>query len=220
MKDSTLGPSSYSFYKKSSLWWYNWYVLGFNNRFVWRCPTPKLVDLFLKHSTEHHCDIGVGTGFFLKKTHQKKPFKSLHLIDGSQDCVSWTASLFPHLQITSQTVDVLEGNFLKTQPAPTSISLNYLIHCLHGDLNKKQKLFDNIREIALPGTIVFGSTIAGEGAPHNALARFTQKQFNLKRIFDTSHDSVSAISKWLDQNLSDLNIEPCGSVILFSGKLR
>ncbi len=40
-------------------------VLGFAARFIWRCPTGRLVEGYRRHIRERHLDVGPGTGYFL-----------------------------------------------------------------------------------------------------------------------------------------------------------
>lgn len=44
---------------------YNFLVVNFSNRFIWRCPKEKLIKLHQNNITTDHCDIGVGTGYYL-----------------------------------------------------------------------------------------------------------------------------------------------------------
>src|SRR5688500_13436853 len=41
-------------------------VLGPIARFVWRCPTSRLVDRYRRHIRAPHLDVGPGTGYFLE----------------------------------------------------------------------------------------------------------------------------------------------------------
>lgn len=56
-------------YTKRVLHVYDLFVLGFSNRFVWRCPTPALLAHYDRHVTANHLDVGVGTGYFLDRCH-------------------------------------------------------------------------------------------------------------------------------------------------------
>ena len=47
---------------------YDPFVLGFAARFVWRCPTPRLLHGYHHHIRDHHLDVGPGTGYFLKRS--------------------------------------------------------------------------------------------------------------------------------------------------------
>ena len=43
---------------------YDLWVLGLSNRWIWKCPTARLLELYNRHASDHHLDVGVGTGFF------------------------------------------------------------------------------------------------------------------------------------------------------------
>jgi len=44
---------------------YDLFVLGFSNRFVWRCRSSKMLERYDSHVGARHLDVGVGTGWFL-----------------------------------------------------------------------------------------------------------------------------------------------------------
>ena len=44
---------------------YDWFVLGFSSRFIWRCPASEMRRLYDRNVSSRHLDIGVGTGYFL-----------------------------------------------------------------------------------------------------------------------------------------------------------
>lgn len=56
-------------YSKRTLAFYDFVVLGFSNRFLWKCPTQRLVHLYNNNITLNHLDVGVGTGYFLDRCH-------------------------------------------------------------------------------------------------------------------------------------------------------
>lgn len=47
---------------------YDPFVLGPVARFVWRCPTPRLIEGYRRHVRDRHLDVGPGTGFFLDRS--------------------------------------------------------------------------------------------------------------------------------------------------------
>jgi hypothetical protein len=52
-------------YTRRTLAVYNLVVLGISNRFVWKCPMPRLLAHCERHVSANHLDVGVGTGYFL-----------------------------------------------------------------------------------------------------------------------------------------------------------
>jgi len=83
--------SGWKYYTSRSLACYDAVVLGFNNKYVWRCPTTEIERLFAEYATPVHCDVGVGTGYFLNKVHSSRPFEKLHLIDASSEALMWAS---------------------------------------------------------------------------------------------------------------------------------
>lgn len=103
-------------------------VLGIANRWVWGCPTKQfMLPFFEKHRRQHHLDVGVGSGFYLKHARWPKGAE-LTLLDINQR----------HLQTAAKRAKVGRISLLQhdvMQPLPDgliqrydSISLFYLLH--------------------------------------------------------------------------------------------
>lgn len=60
-------------YTDASLKYYDWLVLKISNRWVWKCPTPRLLAMYNDCVTNQHLDVGVGTGYFLDCCHFPDP---------------------------------------------------------------------------------------------------------------------------------------------------
>src|SRR4029077_7571144 len=69
-----------------------------------------------------------------------------------------------------------------------SISLNYLLHCLPGNLQSKSIVFEHVKPLLRDGGVLFGSTILGAGTQRNFLARKLMKAYNEKGIFSNVSD--------------------------------
>ncbi len=52
-------------YTKSFLAMYDLSVLGFFCRFIWKCPSHHILELYNQYVSANHLDIGVGTGYFM-----------------------------------------------------------------------------------------------------------------------------------------------------------
>ena len=218
-RDATQKVQGYDYYTPGTLRIYDLYVLFFNNRFVWRCPTYKLRALFARLATPRHCDIGVGSGYFLKHQQTKTPFERLHLIDASAATIERVRHLLPGPAITSDCCDVSGGVPEIAEPV-TSVSLNYLLHCMAGPADNKEAVLAGLRNIAVPGATVFGSTIVNDPEYQSRLARRMLVIFNKKGIFDTSDDSSETICKMLNRHLDNLQTTICGSVLIFEGQVK
>ena len=59
-----------------------------------------------------------------------------------------------------------------------SVGLNWLLHCLLGDLTTKCVVFDHCKAVLAPGSVVFGSTVLSGGVPHTKLSRWMMGRLN------------------------------------------
>jgi hypothetical protein len=46
---------------------YDLLVLGFSNRFVWRCRSMRILERYDRYAGRRHLDLGVGTGWYLDR---------------------------------------------------------------------------------------------------------------------------------------------------------
>jgi hypothetical protein len=60
---------------------YDVLVHGLSNRFAWRCPTQRLLDLYRANLSADHLETGVGTGFLLDRTGDGRLKRLVTLLD-------------------------------------------------------------------------------------------------------------------------------------------
>ena len=70
---------------------YDWVVLGFSNRLVWRCPTSEVLRLYDLLVSSRHLDIGVGTGYFLDKAAWPTANPVITLVDLNENSLALEA---------------------------------------------------------------------------------------------------------------------------------
>lgn len=120
---------------------YDLWVLGFSNHFLWKCPTKYIEDMFIQHTTTNHLDIGVGTGYYLKKCLDDSS-RRLALLDFNQNSLNKAS-----LRISSFEPEIYQANILESLNLDCdkfdSMSINYLLHCLKGNLEDKSIIFEN-----------------------------------------------------------------------------
>ena len=197
---------------------YDLFVLGFSNRFVWRCRSSKMLERYESHVGERHLDVGVGTGWFLD--HCRWPVESpqITLLDLNENSLS-TASdrIRRYVPATVQAnvldpVDLGDSHF-------GSIGANFLFHCLPGELEwKVTTVVSNLRPYLASGGVFFGSTILGSGVAHNLLGRRLISLYNRKGIFSNIEDNQGGLEQGLASELTDVETEVVGAVALFAGR--
>ncbi len=208
-------------YNRFTLTAYDAFVLGFSNHWLWRCPTKHLRALYQQQVTPNHLDVGVGTGYFLDHVAFAKPPR-IGLMDLNPTTLAFSAERLARYQpalyarnILAQ-IDFSDDKF-------DSIGMNFLLHCLPGDIVAKSIAFDHLKVLLNPGGVLFGSTIV-QGAreqgdlPRNWGARRLMALYNRKGIFSNTEDTVDGLKMALEQRFKHVEIQVIGSVVIFSAR--
>lgn len=196
---------------------YNLWVLDISNRWIWRCPKSIQLTQFNQYVSNNHLDIGVGTGYYLKSC-QSPNLSEVSLMDLNPNCLESTREL---LEAKGITPSIYQADIFNTPSSLSdkfsSISMNYLLHCLPGTMGVKEKCIENAVSMLKPGGTLFGATILSDEPLHTGIARKLCAFYNKKSIFSNQHDSFDALKSVLKKHLVDLNISVYGCVALFNG---
>lgn len=204
-----------AFYTPLGLKIYNLLVLSFSNRFAWRCPTKLQLDRYKQYVSARHLDIGIGTGYYLDNCNF--PSNSyLALLDLNPSCLTFCSEKLSRYKPTLYCANVFDKLSNHVPEQFDSIAINYLLHCLPGNMSDKATVIKNIRDLLNPGGIMFGSTILGNGSKHNYIARKLLKLYNKKRAFSNCDDSLESLKNALKANFDNVEIKQVGSVALFN----
>jgi SAM-dependent methyltransferase len=197
---------------------YDLFVLGFSNRFVWRCRSSEMLERYDSHVGARHLDVGVGTGWFLD--HCKWPVESpkITLLDLNENSLSAASERIRRYTPATVQANVLDRADLGDAQFD-SIGANFLFHCLPGGLEvKAATVASNLRPYLASGGVFFGSTILGRGVSHNLFGRRLMRLYNRKRIFSNLEDDQRGLEQGLGSQLTDVQIEVAGAVALFAGR--
>jgi hypothetical protein len=197
---------------------YDLVVLGFSNRFAWRCRSATMLEQYQRHVGGRHLDLGVGTGWYLDRCRWPVDEPEITLLDLNENSLALAARRLGRYRPRTVRANALE-------PLPLgdaryeSAAANYLLHCLPGPLDSKAAtLAAHLRPHLEPGGIVFGSTILGRGAPHTRLGRRLLRLYNRKGIFSNLEDDADGLEQGLASALTDVEIQVVGAVALFSAR--
>jgi hypothetical protein len=97
-----------------------------------------------------------------------------------------------------------------------SIALNYLLHCLPGNLISKNIVFENIKNYLDNDGIVFGTTILGSELPLLSSSRIVSDYYNFKHVFCNSSDSLRDLHITLSKTFETYSISTKGYVAFFN----
>lgn len=218
--DATPGQveAGHAFYTKRALAMYDLAILGFFSRVAWKCPSRRILQHYNEHVSENHLDVGVGTGYFLDHCRFVSPSPRVALMDLNTNCLTVAAR-----RIARYDPEVYRANALEPIPfdAPKfdSVGLNYLLHCLPGDIATKSVVFEHLKALMNPGSVVFGATLLHEGVQRNWLARRVMDRNNKHGIFANAEDSLHGLRSALSQHLTESTVDVVGCVGIFSGSV-
>ena len=200
------------------LWGYDLLVLGFSNRFVWRCRSSRMLERYDRYVGARHLDVGVGTGWFLDHCNWPVETPKVTLLDLNENSLSAASRRIRRYAPATIQANVLEPVELGAARFD-SIAANYLFHCLPGELEwKVRTVASNLRPYLAQSGVLFGSTILGRGVAHNLLGRRLMRLYNRKGIFSNVEDDEQGLERGLASQLTDVEIEVVGAVALFAGR--
>src|SRR5512132_2427525 len=75
-------------------------VLGPIARYVWRCPTPTLVERYRRHIRPRHLDVGPGTGYFIERS-ELPPGSPVTILDPNPNVLRHVSRRMGRLAVTA-----------------------------------------------------------------------------------------------------------------------
>lgn len=207
-------------YTAASLSIYDAMVLGFSNRFLWRCPTAELVSLYDANVSANHLDAGVATGYFLDRCRFPDARPRLCLLDLNETCLRTAAARVARYRPRTLRANVLAPIAPHELPAEPfdSLGITYLLHCLPGPVARKSIAFRNLKPLLRDGARVFGATILGRGVPHNSLGRQVMRFYNSRGFFGNAEDDLAGLRDALASQFRDVTLWQRGTVALFTAR--
>jgi len=209
--DAAAIAKAHAIYTPFMLSIYDVLVHGLSNRFAWRCPTERLLDLYRANLSSNHLEAGVGTGYFLDKTGTSR-IRRLVLLDINRHCLDRAGHRLARFKPALYEVNLLAPNPLDLAPF-ASIGLTYVLHCLPGSMSEKLKSVDHLRSLMQNGAVLFGATILGI-APNRAASALLDL-YNAKGVFNNREDDLDSLGSGLRQRFDRVEIEMQGCVATF-----
>ncbi len=215
-RETATGPGQ-AVYSPLVLGLYDLWVLGFSNRYLWRCPTAELRALYDRNVGARHLDIGVGTGYFLDRAYWPVPDPDITLVDLNANSLAAAARRIR--RYAPRTVEADALGELPDLGRFHSAGLCYLLHCLPGTMREKSAVFDRVKPQLAPGGTVFGATIVQGDAPRGRTAQALMDLYNAKGIFSNSGDTSGDLEAELRARFQAVRVRMVGAVALFEGRL-
>jgi SAM-dependent methyltransferase len=188
-------------------------VLGFAARFVWRCPTTRLVEGYRQHIRDRHLDVGPGTGYFIERSGLPDG-SPVTILDPNQNVLRHVSRRLGQLDVTAVEADVLKP--LPVSGAFDSAALHLVIHCLPGPLARKAGAVANVAAVLAPTGVLFGASVLGSSGRHTWAARRMLGAFNRQGGFDNLADSEEGLGDILGASFEHVELETVGSIAIFA----
>jgi hypothetical protein len=211
--DENAVAKAHAVYTPFTLAIYDVLVHGFSNRFAWRCPTRRLVELYRDNLAPDHLEAGVGTGLLLDRAATPK-LKRLVLLDANRNCLDRAGARLARFKPELHQVNLLAPLALRTAPVG-SVGLTYVLHCLPGRMDEKLKAIDHLRPLMRDGATLFGATILGRGIAPNRVAGALLDLYNAKGVFNNRADDLESLSDGLRWRFANVAIAQEGCVAIF-----
>ena len=200
-------------YTPSVLRMYDPFVLGFAARFLWRCPTSRLVERYRRSIREGHLDVGPGTGYFLERSGLPEG-SHVTILDPNPNVLRHVKRRLEHLDVTAVEADVLKP--LPVTGPFDSAALHLVIHCLPGPISRKAVAVANVAAVLAPTGTLFGASVLGRSGSHTWLARRYLRVLNWQGGFDNLDDTENGLREILAASFERVELEIIGSVAVFS----
>jgi ubiquinone/menaquinone biosynthesis C-methylase UbiE len=205
-------------YTKRTLGLYDFAVLGISNRFIWKCPTSRLLAHYDRHVSANHLDVGVGTGYFLDRCRFPAPTPRIALLDLNPSSLDVASRRIARYRPVTFRRNVLEPIAIDA-PKFDSVGVSYLLHCLPGSIESKSVALDHLKALTNPGAVLFGATLLYGGVPRSWCAKRLMELYNEKGIFSNRADDVEGLTRELKRRFRAVVVELVGCAAVFSGRV-
>jgi len=192
---------------------YDAWVLGVAARWIWRCPTPRLVEGYRQRIRDRHLDVGPGTGYFIEKSGLPKGSR-VTLVDPNRSVLAHASKRLRGYDVTPVEADVLKP--LPVDGPFDSAALHLVIHCLPGPLSRKAAAVADVAAVLAPDGVLFGASVLGMSGPQTRLSRRVLSVFNRQGGFDNLDDTEDGLRDILAASFEQVELEIVGSVAIFA----
>ncbi|POM23494.1 Methyltransferase domain protein [Actinomadura rubteroloni] len=204
-------------YKRPMLAAYDWIVLGFVSRWMWRCSRWTMLKHYDAQVGARHLDIGPGTGWFLDRCRFPVKNPDVTLVDLNETPLATAARRIrrhrpaTHVRDVYRPLDLGAARF-------DSVGMNFLLHCLPGTVAQKAVVFDHVVPYLAPGARVFGSTVLGTGPHHTKASGRLLLKLNRSEVFNNADDRLDDLARELAARFGEVDLRVKGAVCLFSAR--
>ncbi|EFY89902.1 hypothetical protein MAC_04111 [Metarhizium acridum CQMa 102] len=201
-------------YKTRRLLLYDYWVLGIVSTYAWGCPTSQYpLPQFRANIGKNHLDIGIGTGYYLRKG-RIPPTTKVTLLDIEKTALEFALKRCGRSDARAIVADILKP--LPVEDKFDSISMYYLLHCIPATIEEKCNIFSHIKNNMTPDGVIHGANVVARGVrKDNRFAAHMRRKVVEAGIFQNSEDNPYDFEHALRQNFHEVEVRVVGTVFMF-----
>ena len=191
-------------------------VLNIAVPYGWGVPLKTGREMYRRLVGARHLDIGVATGYFLRKALEERDEAEITLMDLNENATRYAADKLRRFDVTQAVGDALE-------PFPVdgpfdSIAMFHLLHCMPGTVAEKAVAFDHAIEVLAPGGVCFGASVTPAGRKLGPLGRMILTASNKTGALNNAADDHDALRAEIESRFHDTKIELQGVMTLWEAR--
>ena len=191
-------------------------VLNIAVPYAWGVPLSVEREMYRRLTRARHLDIGVATGYFLRKALAGRDEAQITLMDLNPNATRYAAEKLKRFDVTEAVGDALE-------PFPVagqfdSIAMCHLLHCMPGTVAEKAVAFDHARAVLAEGGVCFGASVTPAGRSLNPFGRLVLSGSNRTGALNNADDDHDALRAEIEARFRDTKIELRGVMTLWEAR--
>ena len=191
-------------------------VLNLAVPYAWGVPLSVGREMYRRLVGARHLDIGVATGYFLRKALAGRDTAQITLMDLNENATRYAARKLSRFDVTEAVGDALEP-FPVTGPFD-SIAMFHLLHCMPGTVAEKAVALDHAIAVLAPGGVCFGASVTPAGHSLNPFGRLVLNASNRTGALNNANDDHDALRAEIDSRFRDVKIELHGVMTLWEAR--
>ncbi len=191
-------------------------VLNIAVPYAWGVPLAVGREMYRRMVGARHLDIGVATGYFLRKALADRDMAEITLMDLNENATRYAADKLRRFTVTQAVGDALEP-FPVSGPFD-SIGMFHLLHCMPGTIPEKAVALDHAIRVLAPGGICFGASVTPAGRQLGAFGRMVLNGSNRTGALNNAQDDHDTLRSEIEARFNDTKIELRGVMTLWEAR--
>ena len=169
--------------------------------------------MYRRYVSGSHLELGVGTGYLLQQSGVTSDTR-LALVDRHPASLQVAGRQLRSAAPGLYRRDVLQPLRLGARTF-SSVGMNYLLHCLPGDITDKSVVFDHLQPHLAADAVIFGATLLRCNDQQTSLSSGLMKLYNATGVFSNSEDKLADLRTELEERFRESHVEAVGSAAPF-----